>query len=341
MKMIYALSTLLLLISCKTILAEMRITETRTELIVDGVKLPAAIMKPEDGKIKAAVVIVPGSLFNDVDGNYPDMPGFNPHFYLDLSKQLAQRGYAVLRYAKHGPQTGSVVVDEMESRRHREFAERMVVAKEAIHTLKDSVGDSLPMIIAGHSEGVLVASLVAQDENAKIDAVISLSGPADRFFDLMIRQASGRPIGNADNLREYGDMFALVRAGGSIPKEKFATNPYLQSWSLVPDNAWPYLREMDTLDPRVEISKVKQPVLLVLGSLDESVYPESAKLLKESRSTKATSLALIDGLDHFYKRSKPGMSMVEMIELMATESSTAVTDEIDQWFMKLRAKDEL
>ncbi len=341
MKTIYLPTVLFLLSPCQAILADTAITETRLELTVDGVKLPAAITKPCTGKIKAAIVIVPGSLDSDIDGNYPQMPGFAPHVYADLSKQLAQRGYAVLRYARHGEQTGSIVINEEKALRHKDFSERMVVVKEAIHVLKSHEGSDLPLMIIGHSEGAVVASLVAQDAKIIVDAVVSLSGPADRFFDLMVRQASSLAIGNPENLSEYRNMFALVRAGKSIPKDKFATNPYLRSWSFVPEDAWPYLREMDAVDPRAEIAKVKQPVLLVQGSLDESVYPKSAELLRKARGTKATAVSLIDGLDHFYKKSKPGISRAESIELFTTESSPLVADEINRWFLNLQSKDEL
>jgi hypothetical protein len=47
---------------------------------------------------RGAVLLLPGSLYSDVDGNYPSM-NLRPHVYADLAQQLGERGFAVLRMA--------------------------------------------------------------------------------------------------------------------------------------------------------------------------------------------------------------------------------------------------
>src|SRR5439155_23285195 len=89
-------------------------------LEAEGYQLPAALTLPEGQEVRWSVVLIPGSMGSDVDGNYPEMH-MHPHMYADLARQLAGRGYAVLRYAKHGPGTGTVGVDEGQGKAHRVF----------------------------------------------------------------------------------------------------------------------------------------------------------------------------------------------------------------------------
>ena len=90
---------------------EQQYREEHFLLEAEGYQLPAALTLPEGQAVRWAVVLIPGSMGNDVDGNYPEMH-MNPHLYADLGRQLAGRGHAVLRYAKHGSGTGSIVVDK-------------------------------------------------------------------------------------------------------------------------------------------------------------------------------------------------------------------------------------
>ena len=82
-------------------------------LAVSGWEIPAALTLPpgERSVVPSAVLLVPGSLFSDVNGDYPAWSVF-PHVYAHLARQIAERGHAVYRFAKLGPGTGSVAVDE-------------------------------------------------------------------------------------------------------------------------------------------------------------------------------------------------------------------------------------
>ena len=95
------------------------INEEELFLEAEGVRLPAKLTRPAGEPPRWGIVIIPGSMANDVDGNYPET-GSSPHLYADLARQLAGHGHAVLRYAKEGAQTGSVVVDEAASQAPRD-----------------------------------------------------------------------------------------------------------------------------------------------------------------------------------------------------------------------------
>lgn len=79
--------------------------EEDATLIVDGVRIPGRIAKPA-GVARATVLLLPGSLFSDADGDYPAW-NVRPHVYRDLAHQLAALGIASMRQAKIGPALGA------------------------------------------------------------------------------------------------------------------------------------------------------------------------------------------------------------------------------------------
>lgn len=64
---------------------------------LSGVEIACRFTMPQ-GAARGAVLLLPGSLYSDVDGNYPSM-NLRPHAYADLARQLGERGFAVLRMA--------------------------------------------------------------------------------------------------------------------------------------------------------------------------------------------------------------------------------------------------
>ena len=157
--------------------------ERALSLELYGVRMPAALTVPAHGEPATAILLIPGSLFLDVDGSYPAW-GICPHVYADLARQLGARGHAALRYAKMGPGTGSEVIDEQEMERHRHFLTRVDTARAAVDLLRAETCATLPVILAGHSEGAVVAFLTAPRDQ-RVAAVVSLSGPSIGLLDVM------------------------------------------------------------------------------------------------------------------------------------------------------------
>lgn len=101
-------------ICCKTLQEKQTqnvdVKEDRFIVTMDSLRIPVALTSPVVGVIKAAILIVPGALFSDVDGNYPQW-GKNPGFYAQIAHDLAKLGYKTLRYAKHGQKMGAEIAD--------------------------------------------------------------------------------------------------------------------------------------------------------------------------------------------------------------------------------------
>src|ERR1044071_4150645 len=100
-------------------------------LAVSGWEIPAALTLPPGAtRVASAILLVPGSLFSDVNGDYPAWNSF-PHVYAHLAHQLSARGHAVYRFAKLGPGTGSVATDTTEAAKIRTWDGRLTIATAA------------------------------------------------------------------------------------------------------------------------------------------------------------------------------------------------------------------
>lgn len=306
--------------------------ERDATVTVSGVEIACRFTIPK-GTPRGTVLLVPGSLYSDVDGNYPSM-NMRPHAYADLAWQLAAHGFAVLRMAKIGPGTGSRTIDADAALRHIDFLTRVDVAAAGLDLLRRTV-PARPVFVAGHSEGAVVASLLAAGPAAKgIDGVVSLSGPALPILSIIrVQVAAMTPPGIAPDMMVFDRMVAAIRAG-DLPSDEAKSNPQTAMLASMPEQGISYLRSADRIDPVAALAKVRQPVLIVQGGRDDSVPPSHADMLCAGRGGLSTEVAAFPSLTHFYKVAPAGMSPMQSMAL-DTESDPAVAKVIDGWASRL------
>lgn len=294
-----------------------------------GMRFPAALTLPRDGSPTSAIVLVPGSLYIDVDGNMPFM-GVRAHAYADMARQLAALGHAVLRYAKPGPGTGTEIVDSVAARHQQHFAARADVARAAVDLLESRV-PGVPVILAGHSEGAVVVSMLAPLD-ARVRAVISLSGPSTGLFDIMREQLPVPPGSPAGAYAVFDAAIAHLRAGEAIP-ETSANDASLAMLVSLGASGLRYITEIDAVDPVSTLSRVTVPVLIVQGGRDFSVRAAHADALAAGRRGLPTEIVRFPELQHFYKRVAEGVDPMRAF-MIDDESDPRVTAAIDGWLRR-------
>jgi alpha-beta hydrolase superfamily lysophospholipase len=322
------------------------VREQKMTLSVSGIDIPAALTLPPDattgGTVPAAVLLVPGSLFSDVNGDFPAWNVF-PHVYAHLARQLSARGLAVYRFAKLGPGTGSTVVDARAAEAIRTWSGRSVIAAAALDAMREALraaGISVQRIVlAGHSEGSVVVSLLATGDAAgatTIDGVVLLAGPSVGILGIMQEQAPNFmiPPGQRAAAQDAIDRaVAYVRRGEPIPEDVKAM-PGVQGLARMDDTGLRYMRECDANDPTDLAARIAQPVLIVQGGRDGSVPAHHGERLRDSRGARPTTYAYFEELQHMFKPLPPGLPPMEAFGL-AGETDPRVADAIAGWVATL------
>ncbi len=322
--------------------------EQKLTIEFSGTLVPAALTLPEDAAPAWGVVLVPGSFFNDVDGNYFMKDGnpfeVRPHMYTDLARQLSQRGVAVLRYAR----AGKTIVDAEKAARAGKFAGRADEAAQACQSLRKAVPDLSRIALAGHSEGAAVSLLLLTTQpDIPVDAFISLSGPGQRFFDIMIEQAAPNVRDGVLTMMDFKvpfnlfkESFRYIREGRPVPDEIRELFPPF-AIQVMPPRALEYLRDYDRLDPAKAIGRLAIPVLIVQGGRDLSVLPENADRLTAALEEKSTSVsnAFFPELNHFYKFVAPGTPSHLNFGL-ETDTDERVARALSDWLARIAVNHE-
>jgi len=257
------------------------------EVSVDGGRalLYGTLLTPDGAKPGPAVLLIAGSGPTDRDGNSP-IAAVHPANLKLIAEGLAQHGIASLRYDKRGIGKSAAAMVAERDVRFTTFVDDAV----AFAQLLQSQPGVTCVILAGHSEGALIAPLAAQ--KVKTCGVISIAG-------------SGRPIGVV--LREQ------LAASGASPEQLAQANAILvelehgrevvdippAGMALFRPSIQPYMISWLPLDPPAVLKTVQAPVLILQGETDIQVSVKDARLLAAARPD--ATLVILPGVNHILK----------------------------------------
>src|SRR3569832_594200 len=141
--------------------------------------LDAVLTTPADVERPPVALLIAGSGSTDRDGNGPQA---KPATLLFLVEQLAERKVATLRYDKRGAGGWKPEFGKPEDFRFKDYVDDAI---SLVKYLRES-GKFSRGVVAGHSEGGLVAILAARQ--APIDRLVLLVTAARRQGDLLKAQ---------------------------------------------------------------------------------------------------------------------------------------------------------
>ncbi|HEX6283657.1 MAG TPA: alpha/beta fold hydrolase [Pyrinomonadaceae bacterium] len=232
----------------------------------------------------AAIVTVTGSGPQDRDENI-GLPGYRP--FRQLADALGRRGIAVLRMddrgtgASGGTFKGSTTAD---------FAEDVRAGLAYLRTRVEIRGDRLAVV--GHSEGALIAPMVAEKEPT-LRAIVLLAGIAQPGRTALHFQLKNQIEHNTKLTPEQRESQIA-----EIPKRIDAMMA-----------ADPWMKFFLTYDPTTTMRRVKTPVLILTGSRDQQAVPEEVKLqeaaFKEGGNKDVTARVLPD-VNHLFVQDTDG-----------------------------------
>jgi pimeloyl-ACP methyl ester carboxylesterase len=243
-------------------------------------ELFGSLLLPKSDNRVPVVLIISGSGPTDRDGNNTD--GGRNDSLKRLAWVLAKHNIASVRYDKRGVAASLAATPD-----ERNLTVEAYVADAQAWGRKLKTDPRFgQLIVLGHSEGALIASLAAPDIDA--DAVISVSGSA-RPVDQVIREQLGNRLPPPLMLRS-NELLDSLKAG----KPDDNVPPPLQV--IFRPSVQPYLISLFRQDPAAAFAKLKMPALIIQGSNDIQVGVNDARLLKAAKPD--AELALIEGMNH-------------------------------------------
>jgi dipeptidyl aminopeptidase/acylaminoacyl peptidase len=195
-----------------------------------------------------AVLLLSGSGPQNRDGSRADLPGYMPQ--RDIADSLVGRGFGVLRLddrgigASTGNFLGSTTYDFA---RDAELAAQWLRAQPVV--------DGTQLTIVGHSEGALVALLVAaSDSNVRALVLLGAASQTGREVARWQRRAlvAGDPA-----TWPARDRDAVLAVADSNAERAARADLWLSTWF--------------DIDPRTIARRLRLPVLLLHGENDQQV----------------------------------------------------------------------
>jgi dipeptidyl aminopeptidase/acylaminoacyl peptidase len=201
-----------------------------------------------------AVILIAGSGPQERDSRLPGLPGYQP--FREIADALGRRGIAVLRFDERGVGTST---GDFSAATSEDLADDVRAALAFLRARSDIDGSRIGL--AGHSEGGLIAPMVAAADPA-VAAVVSLAGPS----------RTGREILDYQLRRRITADSALSAAERAAALDKIPAQ--LDALSARPWEAF-FLG----YDPLPAARTLQVPVLLLQGAADIQVTPEQAEEL--------------------------------------------------------------
>jgi hypothetical protein len=277
---------------------------------------------PEGAGPHPAVVLVHGSGASNRDEAIgPNRP------FRDLSRGLAARGVAVLRYDKRSfarPESLLAVGDGLTVR-----DEVIDDARAALALLRAHEGiDGSRLFVVGHSFGGTLAPRIAAEEPRPAGLVI-LAGMTLPFGTKMIKQT--RYIAELDGSIDEAEQQQLDELERQVHVlEEALAGRRQPPAGYVLGAPFGYHADLAAHDPPAEAAQLGLPVLVLQGRRDYQVTQQDFARWQAALEGKPFAcLEVYDGLDHLFRRGSGPSSPADYD--LALPVDTQVIDDIAAW----------
>lgn len=291
------------------------------EWAVDGIPVYGTVTRPKNEDAHSAIVFVAGSGPTDRNWCSPLLPGKNGSGKL-LAEALASQGFLTLRYDKRasGPHVKENLPKMIGKISMQSHIDELSGAVEAL--VSKMYADENNLFVLTNSEGAIHAL------NYQLSSKMKFKG-------MVLTGAPGRSIGKIARSQIFNQLISLPNKETMMKHYDDAIDSFAQGNPIVPDDSLPegikqlllslatpanlpFARELWTYDPSEVISKVKEPILVVIGKKDIQVDWQADGKALETAVTKESSVSFVypESADHVLKHEeKPRESLTAMDSL--------------------------
>ncbi len=288
--------------------------------------LRGTITKPKaDGKY-AAVVIIAGS--GEIDRDRTIVPlKLESNIYKDLAHVLAKLGVVTLRFDKRG--VGKSDGDIMKTGMWDLVSD---IEATIMYLKEQPFVDSENIILAGHSEGCMLATVV--NARTPVNGLILLTGAAESLEEATKRQ---REIAYKELKEQKGIKGKLMRLLNvekrgekqmeKIKEKMMNTEKDTIKVGFKPMNA-KWFREHFQHDIYKDLQQVTCPVLAIAGDKDIQANPEKAKRIGDYVQSDS-EVHVIKNMDHTLKYFEGDFKALEFKKIYAEGADKPLHPELE------------
>ncbi|MGH7742629.1 MAG: alpha/beta hydrolase family protein [Candidatus Eiseniibacteriota bacterium] len=281
------------------------------------------MVRTQDGQTLAGTLTLPNAsgryaavlLISSADAQNRDASNVHDYYhpFRQLADTLTRAGLAVLRLDDRGVGKSTGRLDTLDTRARAQDARDALAFMRARRDLRS---DRLALL--GHSEGALIAGMIAGEDTT--------------LHGLVLMASTGR-TGRATVEWLNHRALAHTRAEGRERNAMF--HSAMEAWDeRVREDAWAAF--FDTYDPTVVMHHVRAPLLILHGEQDANCPPSDAYNLGDAAKSSGNldvTVRTLAGLDHAFLRVgdfKDGVASGDSAYLLSRELLGSISSWLTQ-----------
>ncbi len=300
----------------------------RYKNVEEGFELEGTLTIPETEGPHAAVILVSGS--GPQDRN-EEIMGHKP--FLVLADYLTRNGIAVLRYDDRGVGNSG---GNFGTSTTLDFAKDADAAVQYLRSRTDIDLESIGIV--GHSEGGLIAPIVAHKEDSGVSFIVMLAGPGQRGKEILLSQSTQMAhlqgmspslvekmkVANTrlyDTVLDVEDIDLLkIRLKNELDemRKEFTAEDVAgiglieaRDDQIIGQLASPWMKRFMGLDPQTYLKQVTVPVLSLIGEKDMQVLAGiNNKVIENALDVAGNTdytIRTLPELNHLFQHAESGL----------------------------------